>query len=67
MKLISASEISSWSRFYRGNFINSLSGFKPVSLIGTISETGQTNLAIFSNIVHLGADPALVGYVNPTA
>ncbi len=64
MNRISSSEISSWSRFYRGNFINSLSGFKPVGLIGTISETGQTNLAIFSNIVHLGADPALVGYVN---
>ena len=64
MHQISLSEISSWSRFYRGNFINSLSGFKPVSLIGTISETGHSNLAIFSNIVHLGADPALVGYVN---
>lgn len=64
MKQLSSSEILSWARFYRGNFINSLSGFKPVSLIGTISETRQTNLAIFSNIVHLGADPALVGYVN---
>lgn len=64
MNQISSSEISSWSRFYRGNFINSLSGFKPVSLIGTISQTGHSNLAIFSNIVHLGADPALVGYVN---
>ncbi len=64
MKQISSAEISSWSRFYRGNFINSLSGFKSVSLIGTINETGHTNLAIFSNIVHLGADPALVGYVN---
>lgn len=64
MNQISSSEISSWSRFYRGNFVNSLSGFKPVSLIGTISETGCNNLAIFSNIVHLGADPALVGYVN---
>lgn len=53
-----------WDRFYRANFLNSLSGFKSVSLIGTISENGIPNLAIFSNIVHLGADPALIGFVN---
>ena len=53
-----------WDRFYRANFLNSLSGFKSVSLIGTISESGIPNLAIFSNIVHLGADPALIGFVN---
>jgi flavin reductase (DIM6/NTAB) family NADH-FMN oxidoreductase RutF len=55
---------SKWDRFYRANFLNSLSGFKSVSLIGTISENGIPNLAIFSNIVHLGADPALIGFVN---
>jgi flavin reductase (DIM6/NTAB) family NADH-FMN oxidoreductase RutF len=53
-----------WDRFYRANFLNSLSGFKSASLIGTISESGIPNLAIFSNIVHLGADPALIGFVN---
>jgi len=25
---------------------------------------GQINLAIFSNIVHIGADPAMVGFIN---
>ena len=44
--------------------MNSLSGFKPVSLIGTKNNNGQSNLAVFSNIVHLGADPPLVGFVN---
>lgn len=58
------SEIKKWDRFYRGNFINCLSGFKPVSLIGTINKEQQTNLAIFSNIFHLGADPALIGFIN---
>jgi flavin reductase (DIM6/NTAB) family NADH-FMN oxidoreductase RutF len=62
--LISPDELNSSDRFYRGNLINSLSGFKSASLIGTKSETGISNLAIFSNIVHLGADPALIGFVN---
>lgn len=57
-------EIKKWDRFYRTNFINSLSGFKPVSLIGTVNKDGQTNLAVFSNIVHIGSDPALIGFIN---
>lgn len=60
----SANVWAKWDRFYRANFLNSLSGFKSASLIGTISESGIPNLAIFSNIVHLGADPALIGFVN---
>lgn len=44
-------------------FINSLSGFKSANLIGTQDSEGQTNLAIFSSVVHLGASPALVGFV----
>ena len=58
------SDIQSWERFYRANFINSLSGFKSASLIATVNSEGRSNLAIFSNIVHLGADPALIGFVN---
>ncbi len=64
MQHFSNSDIQSWSRFYRANFINCLSGYKPVSLIGTVNAQGQPNLAIFSNIVHLGADPALIGFIN---
>lgn len=64
MKHFTLQEMKSWSRFYRGNVVNSLSGFKSVSLIGTANAHGQSNLAIFSNIVHLGADPALVAFVN---
>jgi flavin reductase (DIM6/NTAB) family NADH-FMN oxidoreductase RutF len=57
-------DIQSWDRFYRGNFINCLSGFKSATLIGTINENEQPNLALFSNIVHIGADPALIGFIN---
>ncbi|MDN5217530.1 flavin reductase [Fulvivirgaceae bacterium BMA12] len=52
---------------FRLNLINSITGIKPANLIGTISESGTTNLAIFSSVVHLGSDPALIGFiVRPT-
>ena len=47
----------------RAMFINSLSGFKSANLIATANEQGQTNLAMFSSVVHLGASPALIGFV----
>lgn len=64
MQHFSIETIAAWDRFYRGNFMNSLSGFKSASLIGTINQDEHLNLAIFSNIVHLGADPALIGFIN---
>ena len=64
MASFSISNIESWERFYRANFINSLTGFKSVNLIGTVSEQGQMNLGIFSSIVHIGSNPPLVGYIN---
>ena len=63
-KHFSLSELQTWDRFDRANFINSLSGFKSLSLIGTVNSKGVSNLAVFSNIVHLGADPALIGFIN---
>ena len=59
-----SSYIESWERFYRANFINSLTGFKSVNLIGTVNDEGQTNLGIFNSIVHIGSNPPLVGYIN---
>lgn len=64
MKSFSIDQIKLMDRFTRTHFINTLSGFKSVSLIGTINKSGQANLAIFSNLVHIGADPALIGFVN---
>jgi flavin reductase (DIM6/NTAB) family NADH-FMN oxidoreductase RutF len=64
MKSFSVEQIKLMDRFTRTHFINTLSGFKSVSLIGTINKVGQSNLAIFSNLVHIGADPALIGFVN---
>ena len=63
-KYFSLAEIQSWNRFTRANFINTLTGFKSLSLIGTVNKAGKSNVAVFSNIVHLGADPALIGFIN---
>lgn len=52
-----------YERFFRANLINSLTGYKPAMLVGTANTAGQPNLAIFSSIVHLGADPALIGFI----
>lgn len=35
-----------------------------MSLIASKSSKGDLNLAVFSNIVHIGADPAMVGFIN---
>ena len=64
MQSFSIDQIKLMDRFTRTHFINTLSGFKSVSLIGTLNKEGQANLAIFSNLVHLGADPALIGFIN---
>ena len=64
MQQFNRAEIDSWERFYRANFINSLTGFKSVSLIGTVNAEGQPNLGVFSSIVHIGSQPPLIGYIN---
>lgn len=51
-------------RITRLKIINSVTGIKPANLIGTISNTGETNVAVFSSIVHLGSNPALLGFIS---
>ena len=48
---------------YRAQLINALGGFKSVVLIGTKSNEGQENLAIFNSFFHIGANPALCGII----
>jgi hypothetical protein len=49
---------------YRAAFVNSLSGFKSVCLIGTKNPSQQTNLAIFNSLVHIGANPPYIGFIS---
>jgi flavin reductase (DIM6/NTAB) family NADH-FMN oxidoreductase RutF len=48
---------------YRANLINKVSGFKSANLIGTQSKNGQTNLAIFNSVMHIGANPPYLGFI----
>ncbi|MGB3588974.1 MAG: flavin reductase [Tunicatimonas sp.] len=54
-------QLSQLEKRFRTNFINSLTGFKSVALIGSQSTEGITNLAVFSQIIHVGANPPLIG------
>lgn len=56
-------DVLRWEDKYRIRFINSISGYKSVHLVGTQDDKGVTNLAIFNSIVHIGASPPLVGFV----
>ena len=48
----------------RATFINSLSGFKSLGLIGSQNNKGETNLALFSSLVHIGANPPYIAFIN---
>jgi len=55
--------LNSLEKNKRVHLINSLGGFKSVSLVGTSDLEGNTNLAIFSSIFHIGANPPLIGLI----
>ena len=57
-------DFNKMDKFYNANFINSLSGIKSANLIGTKDSNNQTNLAIFSSIIHIGSNPPLLGFIN---
>ena len=56
-------DIAELDRISKLKIINSVTGIKPANLIGTISNKGVTNLAIFSSVVHLGSNPPLLGFI----
>lgn len=57
------SEIINMEQRKRAHLINSVGGFKSLCLIGTADKQGQTNLAIFSSVVHIGANPPLISFI----
>lgn len=57
-------QIAGLEKRARTALVNSLSGFKSLNLIGTLNTSGQTNLAIFNSVMHIGADPALMGFIS---
>ena len=61
MKNLTKKDIIKMDRFDRVNLISSVTGIKAAMLIGTISKQNISNVAIFSSIIHLGSNPALIG------
>lgn len=67
MTAISQDDLSKLEKVERLNLINSCTGYKSANLIATKSLKGESNVAIFSSITHLGSNPALIGFiVRPT-
>lgn len=62
-KAFTFDEIMELPNRYRANLINKVSGFKPANLIGTQSKSGQTNLAVFNSVMHIGANPPYLGFI----
>ena len=56
-------DIEQMDRITRLKTINAITGVKPANLIATVSNAGVTNVAVFSSVVHLGSDPALLGFI----
>ena len=63
MTFFSEEDILQMPKVKRLNIINSITGIKPANLISTIDENNRHNLAIFSSVVHLGSNPALIGFI----
>lgn len=63
MQTILPHEFDAWEKRFRTRFFNSIHGWKAVHLIGTKNGRGETNLAPFNSIVHVGAFPPLIGMV----
>ena len=62
-KYTTLSDLMNMEQRKRAQLVNSIGGFKSVCLIGTAGNEGQTNLAIFNSIVHIGANPPLICFV----
>ncbi len=60
----SKKDIENLDRITRLKIINSVTGIKPANLIGSIDCEGRTNVAIFSSVVHLGSNPAFLGFIS---
>lgn len=63
IKHFSSAAISEMEKQNRVHLINSLGGFKSAAMIGTSDSDGNTNLAIFSSLFHVGANPPLIGLI----
>lgn len=62
-KRFSFDEILQLDRYFRMHLINTVSGYHPAHLIGTLSHRKTANVAVFNSVVHLGATPPYLGFM----
>ncbi len=60
---ITREEINQMQKRFRATFMNTLSGYKSVHLVGTRSAFGISNLAPFNSIIHIGSNPPYLGFI----
>ena len=63
MKIFDNKDILDLDKIYKINLINSCSGFKSANLLGSISNEGISNVAVFSSVTHLGSNPPTLGFI----
>lgn len=67
MRYFSENDIQELNHIYKINLINSCSGYKSANLIGSVSNDGIENVAVFSSVTHIGSSPAMLGFfLRPT-
>lgn len=60
---ITREEIEHMQKRFRATFMNSISGYKSVHLVGTRGLNGISNLAPFNSIIHIGSNPPYIGMI----
>ncbi|MDB4047677.1 flavin reductase [Polaribacter sp.] len=63
MAFFNFDDIQNLEKIFKINLINSCSGFKSANLLGSISEEGISNVAVFSSVTHLGSKPPTLGFI----
>jgi len=63
MAFFNFDDIQNLEKIFKINLINSCSGFKSANLLGSISEEGVSNVAVFSSVTHLGSKPPTLGFI----
>ena len=63
MQFYDRKDIDNLEKIFRINLINSCSGFKSANLLGSISNEGNHNVAVFSSVTHLGSNPPTLGFI----
>ncbi len=63
MKHFNKQELDKLPSRYRAHLINSCTGYKSANLLGTKSIKGNSNLAIFNSVVHIGSNPPMLGFI----